>query len=535
LKIIRWLFSWRVIKRVLQGVAVIMGLVALFYLEEDWRGKHAWNKYRREWEAKGESFDFASFVPPPVPDDQNFALAPIVASCYSRYLDKNGRRLRPENTNVVNRLAMTIYRSDVGGFTNATLGNWPQGQKINLKAWQQYYRAPSETNSWERGTNIFVTGAQPQSPGADVLLALSKYDPVFEELRQPSIRGPQSRFPLSYEDGQPFNLVLPHLPVLGNCGEVLALRATAGLANQQSENALNDILLAFRLSNSIRSEPGYNSQAIHLGLINRILQPVWEAVAGHKWSDRQLLEMEQCLGKLDVLGDYPLAMRSDRAMNLTMMEFMRGNRFRALNCIRMINNLSAYDDYWRPNDLDTPLPFIGGLLVSLIPSGWFYSNEMTAAQAFQWLLPERHEKEGAFITVAVKRAEIFREQVFQHTSPYSAIAPMACSGYGSFAEKFLQTQASLDLVRAACALERYRLAHGVYPETLAGVAPQFIESVPPDVINGEPLHYRRTLDGNFVLYSVGWNEKDDGGIPGVRPSGYNDYREGDWVWQFPKR
>jgi hypothetical protein len=28
----------------------------------------------------------------------------------------------------------------------------------------------------------------------------------------------------------------------------------------------------------------------------------------------------------------------------------------------------------------------------------------------------------------------------------------------------------------------------------------------------------------FVLYSVGWNEKDDGGKPGKR------WLEGDWVW-----
>jgi hypothetical protein len=90
------------------------------------------------------------------------------------------------------------------------------------------------------------------------------------------------------------------------------------------------------------------------------------------------------------------------------------------------------------------------------------------------------------------------------------------------------------LARVACALERYHLTHGVYPENLDVLAPQFIAAVPPDVINGRPLHYHRTPDGSFLLYSVGWNEKDDGGVPGVRPSGAYDYRTGDWVWQYPK-
>lgn len=44
------------------------------------------------------------------------------------------------------------------------------------------------------------------------------------------------------------------------------------------------------------------------------------------------------------------------------------------------------------------------------------------------------------------------------------------------------------------------------------LAPQFIIKLPHDVINGQPLKYRRTDDGSFILYSMGWNEKDDGGF-----------------------
>jgi hypothetical protein len=80
-----------------------------------------------------------------------------------------------------------------------------------------------------------------------------------------------------------------------------------------------------------------------------------------------------------------------------------------------------------------------------------------------------------------------------------------------------------------CALERYRLAHGEYPETLDVLAPQFIEKLPHDIIGGQPLHYRRIEGGIFLLYSVGWNETDDGGVPGT----LSDPKQGDWVWQYP--
>jgi hypothetical protein len=104
---------------------------------------------------------------------------------------------------------------------------------------------------------------------------------------------------------------------------------------------------------------------------------------------------------------------------------------------------------------------------------------------------------------------------------------------GAAAGRFAFAQASVDLARVACALERYRLAHGEYPAALDALAPHFIDKLPHDIINGQPLHYRPAADGRFVLYSVGWDEKDDGGIPGLRKSGGLDAEQGDWVWRYP--
>ena len=67
------------------------------------------------------------------------------------------------------------------------------------------------------------------------------------------------------------------------------------------------------------------------------------------------------------------------------------------------------------------------------------------------------------------------------------------------------------IVIAAIALERYRGKHGVYPGTLAPLAPEFLTTVPVDFMDGQPLRYRLTDDGHFVLYSVGLDCVDDGG------------------------
>jgi hypothetical protein len=99
------------------------------------------------------------------------------------------------------------------------------------------------------------------------------------------------------------------------------------------------------------------------------------------------------------------------------------------------------------------------------------------------------------------------------------------------------------LARTAIALERCRLARGGYPESLDALAPQFIARVPHDVIGGQPLKYRRTQDGQFVLYSIGWNETDDGGVVSNQKSRDRwdesgskvDISQGDWVWRYPAK
>jgi hypothetical protein len=64
--------------------------------------------------------------------------------------------------------------------------------------------------------------------------------------------------------------------------------------------------------------------------------------------------------------------------------------------------------------------------------------------------------------------------------------------------------------------------------------PEFLSQLPHDVINGQPLKYRRTADGQYLLYSVGWNQTDDGGALGLNQSGEGiDVKLGDWVWRLP--
>src|SRR5947207_1417432 len=106
------------------------------------------------------------------------------------------------------------------------------------------------------------------------------------------------------------------------------------------------------------------------------------------------------------------------------------------------------------------------------------------------------------------------------------LAAIGIPNCGTAWQTTAHNQALVNEAQIACALECYRLAHGDYPETLDALAPQFIAQIPHDIIGGEPLIYRQTIGGFFLLYSIGWNETDDDG-----KDGGTDFTEGDWVWK----
>jgi hypothetical protein len=64
--------------------------------------------------------------------------------------------------------------------------------------------------------------------------------------------------------------------------------------------------------------------------------------------------------------------------------------------------------------------------------------------------------------------------------------------------------------RVTIALARFRAENGRYPAKLDELAPKYLPTVPHDLFVDAALKYR-TVDGGYLLYSVGPNEIDDEG------------------------
>ncbi len=68
-----------------------------------------------------------------------------------------------------------------------------------------------------------------------------------------------------------------------------------------------------------------------------------------------------------------------------------------------------------------------------------------------------------------------------------------------------------DLARVTLALAAFKAEKDEYPAKLAALVPGYIKAVPRDVFSDKPVIYKRDGKG-YLLYSVGVNMKDDGGV-----------------------
>jgi hypothetical protein len=512
IRFVRWFCCWRNFRRFLFGIACFVTLIALAYAGENWRGKRAWENHKRQWEAKGEKFSMAALVPPPVPDAQNFALTPLLKPALD-YTHVNGQAVWAD-TNGLARLdgLHPERRPNRGTNDHLVLGSVEKGTFADLEACREFYR----------GNTNYPQPSVPGTAAEDILTALGKFDPEIKQLREAAATRPYARFPIEYDYEPQWAILLPHLARLKGLCSLTQVRALARLELGQSADALEELSVGFRLSDSIREELFLIDHLVRIATLGINLQTVREGLARHAWSDAQLAELEKYLASVNVLAEYKLGMRGERALSTAGLDWMRRQGFRS----DVMNYLA--------DDSGGSAAFNPGF--NPMPSGWFYQNMLTISQMLQdYTLAAVDAPSRRVFPDVVANGDRALEKM--RAGPYTIFAKMLLPAVSKAARKSARMQISVDAARVAGALERSRLTDGKFPDTLDALVPRFIEKIPTDVIDGKPLRYRLKPDGSYVVYSVGWNQTDDGGevawTKGKEPS--VDITKGDWVWQMPVR
>ncbi|MCW5557890.1 MAG: hypothetical protein KIT22_08670 [Verrucomicrobiae bacterium] len=533
-RLLRWATNRRTLTRAVFLAAWTATLIALAYGIANWSGRRAWEAERRHLEARGVPVDFTQVIPKPVPDDQNFAATPFVQS----WSDRTPR------TNI----SFELFSFDLWKDHYERAKWWVKepaqtgNQAVNSYRW-------TDLNSWAAALSFAATNTSARPPRAEIprpqfssraeaaTRVLQKFESSewWRRELQEALKRPETRYPVRYNLDNPWGILLPHLGRIKNACDRLNLRACAHLAVGHPREALEDVTMILELAEGLRSEPFLISYLVRLSFLQIGLQPVWEGLAGHVWTDAELVRLEECLGRIETFTGLDDALAAERTLGFLTIELLANGSYR----------LGQQFPDVSPSET-TPV-----IVEHFIPRGWYqqekveYSRLLEEWKSHGWDTPARRvfpEALGENLRRVESQLGILPgsvdyvnpdQQIFwslRDLVNHRVLTKFLLREWPRVLPKTAAAQVALDQARIACALERCRLDTKELPDSLSVLAPRYLQPMPKDPLTGADYMYRREANGSYLLYSLGWNLRDDGGTPGASRF---DPQDGDWVWSLP--
>jgi hypothetical protein len=552
---------------------VIVGLVAIkiaalfFCVEESWRGPRVWKHYTETLAARGRPLDWNVMIPPRVPDAQNFFKAPKMSLWFMK---PSGpvtmtEDLTPRLTYTNETAPITVAELIVGpaaasspGGVSFRYGNSQSGQQA-----RQFMRSiagpglvgvrandllvtrvfdpnqirpvrvflAADTPLQARDIGTFFGGNPAGNPlsfepagtnswhvratfcrATDYLKWSDQFGNDYALMRE-AVKRPYARMDGDYSIAA--KIPLENFVNFRAVSQTLAQRAQCYLLTGQPDKALRELTLLNDLRRVLESPPSGKPMCLVSTMINTavaglFVQVVTDGLQLHAWREPQLSVLEQELAQIDLLPLLKNSFWEEETATLNMFQ-------------------AAMEPYLPQN---VPGGMFWERLRKVRPSfmgGFFYFSMINVLNLDEMIVDSIDVSQNV---VRPKKATEFQKAIavldkghFWGLVPYKLLAGIAVPNFTKAMQTCALNQTRANEARVACALECFHLVSGSYPDTATELAPQFIDAVPHDIIGGQALKYRRTFDGNFLLYSVGWNETDDGG------SYSSSLEAGDWIWR----
>ncbi len=117
-----------------------------------------------------------------------------------------------------------------------------------------------------------------------------------------------------------------------------------------------------------------------------------------------------------------------------------------------------------------------------------------------------------------------------HLPWHSVISKMVLPDLEASRMKLATLEALVLTTRTGLACRVFKARNGRYPNSLDELVPGLIPAVPADPFTGDPLVFKRKGEG-FILYSLGSNQKDDGGRSTWEITQLVMEKDDDWTWK----
>jgi len=361
---------------------------------------------------------------------------------------------------------------------------------------------------------------------------------------RPGLAKPVLHNDLDYSQGP--NLKLPHLSHAKQLTSWFGPATQLALHEGKSREALEALLAHIRIPRLLAEDRLVISELVRIAIAAIARGRLWEALQADELTDEDLARLQEAWESQHFATPIADSLEGEMAFVSVAFELMRHSNEEAVSILYGLEKIFPIEDSDRPWWERTlrSLPQ-GEALVDFLKKevycriwrfAWLDQQEQHYLKTFQRLLGIARTAAATKSFAGVRpvidqcESEVMDRSWYDRLRYQNPNSPITLS---RSLNKAMRAETERSLVICAIALKRFLLRHGKAPASLDSLVPVFVESVPMDYMDGQPMKYRMNSDGLFTLYSVGDDAKDDGGDPAVQPGRSNLrnlWDRNDFVW-----
>ena len=311
----------------------------------------------------------------------------------------------------------------------------------------------------------------------------------------------ESRYPVDLTRG--FEAVFPHLPKLRSAALLLELSAVLHAETHQGKEAADDVLAILRLGRSLALEPSLLSQSVRTASISIALAS-WEQTLNRTDVPKDsLARVFQAFAKLEA--------RETRGEG-----FDRGLAGERANWTALLKDPHKLMEVLVVPGIKIPDEERDQLFARLQKGAELKTERAQLDRVFDQLMDARKQSFPA----RLKADAGIQREIAEATASKLTVLEVLLAGFAGQSAREAESLARLRLGMISAALEQFRIEHGIYPNDLSDLIPQYFPGPGLDPFSGAPIRYQKDETG-IVLRSVGLqsNESNSGQQPGQREKG----------------
>jgi hypothetical protein len=491
----------------------------------NWTGARVWRDAQQRVRDENCTLDFHQTMTAPVPDAENFCAIPLLRDIAVVVDDDASKGEPAAKRKALEALGLPEGKQSLSGMNRPS---------VQLKPDEDAAKQMGDWARWLREMKVAMPVTDAQNPAREILGALAYQDAAVAEMAGTLERPYAQLQPAPRDRKIPeliFSVQVPHYSGLQKAIGGLALRATAAARAGETAKAHEAARIMARLSEAIGEEPFLIGLLVCRAAAVQTTSVVWTLCQARTGTAEDFRKLQRDLERLEFHEASLRAWKGELAVGVEALMYLKRSRDSTL--------LSAIRSMPKEGDSSG-----GGLVMLLLPAGFF---DMNAANMVHMELDYviRPLRDQGWQGVLNMEQDMERDLMFAKahwpTNLDKIFPSLVMPSLLNISGTTVYGQCLVNQAIIACALEHYYAEKGAYPESLDALKGTDGKALPMDPMNGTPMKYRKTEDGRYKLWSVGFDLVDDGGkgpdkdAKGDAAKPNKAKYKGDWVWEYASK